>query len=86
MIGFLIGLCCGLIQFILLSRFTESLTKNRKIPILLAFLQIFVLIITLLVCALLIPKELIWVASGIVSFLIAGAVIKFIIVRKKDQS
>lgn len=83
MVGFLIGLLAGFIQFIMLCRFTDAVTKDGKIPILEALFQIFIPVIALLGCALLVPKELIWAAGGIVSFIIIGAVIKFI-KRRKD--
>lgn len=84
MVGFLIGLCCGFVQFILLCRFTDAVTRDGRIPILEAILQIFIPVITLLGCALLVQKELIWAASGIVSFLIIGAIIKFI--KKRNDT
>jgi len=83
-IGLLIGLVTGTIQFFLLSKFVTSVTggKPGSKTVIFAITQFFFPFAVLIICAFLIGDSLMWVGIGIASALIISAVIKFVFVSK----
>ena len=85
MLGFLIGLATGSIQFFLLSKFTGALTKgkiNGK-TVLFIITQFLLPFAVLLVSAIFLGVEaLMMIGIGIATALIVCAVVKFIFVSR----
>jgi hypothetical protein len=86
MLGLVIGLCCGVIQFFLLRRFVRSVTSGGKPAVGLGILQLLLPAALLLGCAFFMPANLIWAATGIVIPVIGGSLIQLFLPgsRKKD--
>ena len=88
MLGFIIGAVSGVVQYLLLSKFTGSLTGSKfgKKTVLFAVTQFLFPFAVLVVCAFLLSDELLLVAIGIASALIISAVIKYIVTQKSGKS
>ena len=80
LIGFVIGGVSGFMQFILLAKFTESITSGAvdKKTVLIGVSQFFLPLAVLLGCAFLFTGTVIWAAAGMVTALILCAVVRFI--------
>ena len=87
MLGFSIGAVSGVVQFLLLSKFTRSATggKFNNKTVLFAVCQFLLPLGVLVGCAFLLREALIWTGAGIAGSLIVCAVVHFIIARKKDK-
>ena len=83
-VGLLIGLVTGAIQFFLLFKFVTSVTggKSSTKTIIFAITQFFFPFVILVICAFLIGDSLMWVGIGIASALIIGAIIRFVFASK----
>jgi len=85
-----IGLVAGVVQYLLLQKFTGSVTKDqgksRGRGVAFALAQFLFPFVVLVACALIYADSLMWVGIGIASSLIVCAVIKFIITSKKNNA
>ena len=83
-IGLVVGIITGTIQFFLLSKFVTSVTGSKfgNKTLIFAITQFLFPFAVLIACAFLIGDSLMWVGIGIASALIIGAVIKFVFVSK----
>jgi len=87
-IGLLIGIATGIIQFYLLQKFTGNVTMGKitNKTVIFAMTQFLFPFAVLVICAFLIGDRLMWVGIGIAAALITCAVIRFIRVSKsKDK-
>jgi len=87
MIGFVIGVISGGVQFWLLSKFTKLISAGKLsgAAIALGFLQFFMPMVILLGVAFTIRQELLWAGVGIVASLLICAVIKFVFNTRKRR-
>ena len=87
-IGILIGLVTGVIQFFLLYKFVTSVTggKAGKKTVVFAVTQFMFPFAVLLLCAFLLTDSLMWVGIGAAVALISSAVIKFVLVSKQKDN
>ena len=78
------GLATGAIQFFLLFKFVTNVTGEGigKKTVLFALTQFLFPFAVLVICAFLLPENLLWVGVGIAVALITSAVIRFISVSK----
>jgi len=83
-IALLIGLATGAIQFFFLFKFVTNVTGEGigKKTVLFALTQFLFPFAVLVICAFLLPHNLLWVGIGIAAALIASAVIRFLRVSK----
>ena len=83
--GFMIGLAAGAVYFYVLSRFTAMVTGGTFTMrmALIGFLQFFIPLAVLVLCAFFLPNQLLWVGTGMAAALLGSAVIKFILVQRK---
>jgi hypothetical protein len=81
-VGFIIGVISGTIQFWLLSKFTGSVVKGKISgkTILFAVSQFFFPFAVLLISAIVLLESLLWTGVGMGAALVVSAVIKFLIV------
>ncbi|MGI5970822.1 MAG: hypothetical protein ACOX7P_03745 [Oscillospiraceae bacterium] len=79
MIGFIIGLAAGLLQFLLLSRFSSYVTRSGSgaSAALLGILQLLIPFAVLLGMAFIRRQELLLAGIGMTSALLISAVIRF---------
>ena len=80
MIGLLLGAVSGAVQFLLLSKFTSSVTGgefNAKAALFGVF-QFFIPVAVLTVCAFLFRDGLVWAGIGMAAVLVAGALFRFV--------
>ncbi len=84
MIGFLIGIVFGGLQFWILRKFTVRVTSSGVDIkcMLLGMLQLIIPLVALLGVALLRRQDILWTGVGITSFLLIGALAIFIKNRK----
>lgn len=87
LIGLIIGIVGGTLQFLLLSIFTKAITSGSLTTknVLLGFLQFFMPIGVLVGVAFLRRQDLLLAGIGIISALIIGALTKFIINGRKGR-
>ena len=80
MIGLLLGAVSGAAQFLLLSKFTRSVTGGNfdAKAALLGVLQFFIPVAVLTACALLFRDGLVWAGVGMAAVLVAGALFRFV--------
>ena len=86
-IGLVIGIVSGAVQFLMLAKFTSSVTGesfNRKTAFFAVF-QFVLPIIVLVGCALLIEGSLLWAAIGMTATLMLCAFARFILSNKKTN-
>ena len=88
MIGLLIGAVFGALQFLILSRFTASITGGTPgiRSVLFGVSQFFLPFAALLCCALLFPKGLVWSGIGMAAALVVCAIVSFASRLKKIVS
>ena len=84
MIGFIIGVVSGAIQYWMLAKFTASVTGGALDvkSVLFGVSQFFMPVAVLLCCALLFPKGLMWSGIGMAAVLVVCAFTKFTITVK----
>ena len=87
MIGLLIGVAAGVLQFWLLTKFVKGLTTGAvDISYILLGLVQFILPLGILVGVAFIRREdLLWAGTGIAGALIVGAVLKYIVFARKTR-
>lgn len=87
MIGLAVGLVAGGIQFWLLSKFTKHISAGQinKKSITLGLLQFFLPMGVLVGTAFIIRQQLLWAGIGITAALLLGAVISFILNKRKAR-
>lgn len=87
MLGFIIGAIAGTVQFIILSKFTGSVSKGevKKNTVLFAILQFLFPFIVLLGCAFFLYESLIWTGTGIVASLVICAAVRFGVSHKRQK-
>ena len=73
MLGFAMGLVCGVIESLLLRRFVAGISQGTM-PLSLIAYKLLVLAVTLTACVLLARDQLIWAACGIAAPLIIGSI------------
>jgi len=80
-------LITGIIQFLLLQKFTGavSLGKITNKTVIFAITQFLFPFAVLVLCAFFLTNNLMWVGIGIAASLIACAVVKFVIFSKKNK-
>jgi len=86
-LGFLIGIASGVVQFFLLLKFTTAVTGgkiNGKVAIF-AITQFLFPFAVLLLCAFFLNEKLMWVGIGMAAALIISAVIRFLTVSKSKK-
>jgi len=85
-LGLLIGVATGIIQFFLLKKFTGAVSMGRitNKTVIFAITQFLFPFAILVICAFLLPGNIMWVGIGIGAALITCAVIKYINVFKSD--
>ena len=79
-----IGVITGIVQFLLLRKFTGAVSKGKMTgkTVIFAITQFLFPFAVLVLCAFLITDSLMWVAIGIASALIICAVTKFVFTSK----
>jgi len=84
MIGFIVGAISGVIQYLLLSKFTGSATKGKtkKRTALFALAQFSLPFAVLVGVAFILPDDLMFSAIGIGSALIISAIVKYVITSR----
>ena len=91
MIGLFIGIgvVAGAIQYLLLQKFTGSVTagkgKSGGKSAAFALAQFLLPFVVLVVCALVYVDSLMWVGIGMASALLICAVVKFVLVSNKNK-
>jgi K+ transporter len=87
-LGLLIGVVSGAVQFFLLARFTLSATSGKMgfSAVVYGLIQFFLPFAVLVLCAVFLRSDLIWAASGIAGTLIIASVVKFILERRSEKS
>ena len=87
LIGLIIGIVSGAVQFLMLAKFTSSVTGEsfNKKTALFAVFQFALPIIVLVGCALLIEGSLLWAAIGMTGMLMLCAFVRFILTSKKTS-
>ena len=83
-IALAVGLVTGAIQFFLLFKFVNNVTGDGigKKTLLFALTQFLFPFAVLIICAFLLPDNLLWVGIGIAAALIVFAVVRFVRVSK----
>ena len=83
----LVGLVTGAIQYYLLFKFVNNITGNGvgKKTVLFALTQFLFPFAVLIICAFLLPDNLLWVGIGIAAALIVFAVVRFVRVSKEKK-
>ena len=86
-IGLLIGIATGAVQFILLLKFVISVTAGKAglKTLFFALTQFLFPFAILVVCAFLIYDSLMWAGIGIAASLITCGVVKFVFMSKSDK-
>jgi len=86
-IALLVGLATGAVQFYLLFKFVNNVTGEGigKKTILFALTQFLFPFAVLVICAFLLPENLLWVGIGIAVALIIFAVVRFVRVSKEKK-
>ncbi len=81
------GLAAGAVQFRMLSKFTRLVTGGGITPqaVLLAFAQLLLPLLVLLAVAFLRRQDLLFAGVGISGALLARALFKFILLRRKTK-
>ena len=81
LIGLIIGVVSGAVQFLMLGKFTGSVTEGSfsKKTALFATAQFLLPLAVLLGCALLFRESLLWAAIGMTVALVSCAVVRFFI-------
>ena len=85
MLGFIIGAISGVIQFLLLSKFIDEITRGKMTnkAVIFAVSQFLLPLIVLISCALLLSQSLLLTGISMAATLIILAIIKlFLSVRK----
>ena len=81
MLGFVIGVASGAVQFWMLAKFTSSITHgtfNNK-TVIFAITQFLLPLVVLVGCAFLLSESLMWTGIGIAASLIICAAVRFIL-------
>ena len=87
MIGFFVGVASGVVQYLLLQKFTGFVSKgklNGK-AIMFAIVQFLFPFAVLVACAFLLGESLMWVGIGMAASLIICAVVRFVITAKNKK-
>ena len=79
MIGSVIGVVCGLLIYLSLSRLSLSVTQKGKVSVPYLLLAILTPVIGLLFCAVVLRDELVFAGIGIAASLVVAALINFAI-------
>lgn len=86
MIGFLCGICCGVIEYLLLQKLVAQVTEGEGIIAWwIPLVKIGVMIIFLVPIAFFFPKQLYLAGAGLAGVLIIGAATKFIAAMRKEK-
>jgi len=87
-LGLIIGIASGLVQFILLYKFITTVTggKMGSKTIIFAVTQFLLPFTVLLLCGFFLPDSLMWVGIGMASALIISSGIRFYIYAKSDKN
>ena len=82
-IGFIIGAVSGVVQFLMLAKFTKAVTSGGfdKKAAMYGVFQFILPLIVLLVCAFLLVDALLWAAIGIIAALVICALARYIITK-----
>lgn len=86
MLGLLLGLACGGVEFALLQAFTKRLVAGGSIPVSLVIFKFLALFIFFVPCALLAPQQLGVAGIAAAAALIISSIVKFIIQRRRDKA
>ena len=84
MIGLIIGVASGLLQFLMLSKFTKAVTGgglDRK-ALLFGVCQFLLPLAVLLGCAYLLRNALLWAAIGMVAVLVVCSMARLLLNKK----
>ena len=86
-LGLFIGIASGVVQFFLLLKFTTSVTGGKVSgkTVIFAVTQFLFPFAVLLSCALFLNVNLMWVGIGMAAALVGSAIVKFVILSKKDK-
>ena len=86
-IGLLIGIAAGVVQYILLFKFITSITggKASSKTVIFAITQFFFPFVILVLCALFWDTSLMWIGIGMAAALIVSAIIKSVFISKSAK-
>ncbi len=79
MTGLALGLCCGIVEFLLLQKLVKSITNGSNIPLWVIPAKMAALVVFFVPCGFFFAKELPYAGIGTAGVLIVGSFIKFII-------
>ena len=84
LIGLIIGVVAGVLQFWMLLKFTKAVTGGNldNKTVFLGIGQFLLPLAVLLICAFLLSDALLWAAIGIVGTLLLCGIVRFLIGRK----
>lgn len=84
-IGFIIGIIAGFVQFLMLFKFTSSVTGGgfSGKSVIYAVIQFLIPLAVLLLCAFVFRELLLPTAIGITVSLVSGAIIRFLKVKQR---
>ena len=84
LIGLIIGVVSGVLQYWMLVRFTKAVTGDGldKKAVLFGVCQFLLPLVVLLGCAFLLSGSLIWAAIGMVVVLVSFSMSKFVFTKK----
>ena len=84
LLGLIIGVASGALQFWMLARFTKAVTGGGfgKKAVIFGICQFFLPLVVLLVCAFLLSGALLWAAVGMIAALVIPSFTRFMIKKK----
>ena len=87
LIGLIIGIASGAVQFLMLASFTSAVTgaSQNKRTVLFAVIQFAMPLVILVACALFIEGSILWAAIGMTASLMLCAFVRFILSNKKNS-
>jgi len=84
MTGVIVGICCGLVEYFLLARFTKAVTSGgSKLPTALLIVTIFFPVAVILPFAFMLPSEIHIMGIATASVLTICSLIRFISEKRK---
>ena len=85
MTGLLLGLACGAIEFYLLYLLVQRISDGKTPPFWIIPAKLGVLALFFAPCAVFVPEELLFAASGTAGILVFGSIARFVFKTKEDR-